>query len=579
MASKTIKTILTMQDKNFSSTMQKGAKGVDGFNRQLKYGRNQINRFRKDAVNSFSRVAKSAIGLAGAYVGFRALATGMNNSVAAAKVQIEAETKLKTVLQQRTNATDEQIKSILNLTSAQQKLGVIGDEIQIAGAQQLSTFVSSTSSVETLIPAMNNLVAQQKGLNATQQDAVNIGNLMGKVLQGQTSALTRVGITFTEAEEKVLKFGSEEERAAMLAQVITNNVGEMNKALAETDDGKIQNMKNNFGDYQEEIGKKVLPMLARFAGWFNTKLPGIQSMTLNTIDKISAGVNGVVGFMDKMSAHPGVLWLKDVGLPGIVNGIKDGHERAKAIYGFIKGNWGKIEPIIVGIAGALTAYKIATMGVATAQKIQALWTNRAVIAQTLLNGAMAISPIGLVAIAIGAVVAIGWAMYRNWDSLSTKARSLGSTIINAFSPLGEFFSGLWGGIKTSSKGFINFFINGINTVIGGLNKVKVDIPDWVPKYGGNTFGVNIPKIPNFALGTQYFQGGLARINERGGEIVDLPSGAKVIPADKSQKIINNNNSAPQITIIVQGNVIGEESYIQRLADIFVRKLVLARQNM
>ena len=71
---------------------------------------------------------------------------------------------------------------------------------------------------------MNNLLAQQKGLNATQTDAVNIGNLMGKVMQGQTSALTRVGISFTAAQEEVLKYGNEQEKAAMLAQVITDNV-------------------------------------------------------------------------------------------------------------------------------------------------------------------------------------------------------------------------------------------------------------------------------------------------------------------------------------------------------------------
>jgi hypothetical protein len=66
--------------------------------------------------------------------------------------------------------------------------------------------------VETLIPAMNNLIAQQKGLSATTGDAVNIGNLMGKVLNGQTGSLTRVGISFSAAQEKVLKYGNEQER-------------------------------------------------------------------------------------------------------------------------------------------------------------------------------------------------------------------------------------------------------------------------------------------------------------------------------------------------------------------------------
>lgn len=149
--------------------------------------------------------------------------------------QKQAETQLETVMRQRMNATNEQIQGIKDLCSAQQQLGVIGDEVQLAGAQQIATFLTQKRNLELLIPAMNNLLAQQKGLNATGQDAVTIGNLIGKAMQGQSSALRRVGITFDEAQEKVLKFGTESERAAMVAEIITANVGEMNRALAQTD--------------------------------------------------------------------------------------------------------------------------------------------------------------------------------------------------------------------------------------------------------------------------------------------------------------------------------------------------------
>ena len=177
-------------------------------------------------------------------------------------VQVEAETKLETVMRQRMGATQEQIQSIKDLCSAQQQLGVIGDEIQLAGAQQLTTFLTQRSALETLIPAMNNLVAQQKGLNATSGDAVNIGNLLGKAMQGQTAALRRVGITFSEAEERAVKFGTEQERAAALAKIITNNVGEMNAELAKTEPGKMKQIANNTGDLQEKLGQmsqKLMP--------------------------------------------------------------------------------------------------------------------------------------------------------------------------------------------------------------------------------------------------------------------------------------------------------------------------------
>lgn len=175
--------------------------------------------------------------------------------------QIEQELKLTTVLKQRANATDEQIQKIKDLASAEQKLWIIGDEVQLAWAQQLATFVWQTETIETLLPAMNNLLAQQKGYNASAWDAVNIWNLMGKVLQWQTAALTRVWVTFTEAQEQVLKFWTEEERAAMLAQVITDNVWEMNKAMADTFQWRLTQVQNTIWDIWETLWMALMPAL------------------------------------------------------------------------------------------------------------------------------------------------------------------------------------------------------------------------------------------------------------------------------------------------------------------------------
>lgn len=32
-------------------------------------------------------------------------------------------------------------------------------------------------------------------------------------------------------------------------------------------------------------------------------------------------------------------------------------------------------------------------------------------------------------------------------------------------------------------------------MIGGLNQIQFDVPDWVPFIGGEHFGINIPRIP------------------------------------------------------------------------------------
>lgn len=201
--------------------------------------------------------------------------------------QVEAEVKLETVMRQRMAATDAQIQGIKDLCSEQQKLGVIGDEVQLAGAQQLSTFLANEQALRLLIPAMNNLGAKQKGLAVTSGDLVNIGNMMGKVMQGQTSALRRVGISFTEAEEQALKYGSEVDRAAALAKIITNNVGEMNAALADTDAGRLKQMENALGDVKEQIGGVV-----KSAAPYTALISQIVAVTANA-GKATAAFKGL----------------------------------------------------------------------------------------------------------------------------------------------------------------------------------------------------------------------------------------------------------------------------------------------
>jgi hypothetical protein len=196
----------------------------------------------------------------GAYEGLETLTSSIEDMVGAFDIQEQAELKLETVMRQRMNATEEEIDSIKRLASAQQQAGVIGDEVQLAGAQQVATFLNEKSSIEKLLPAMNNLAVQRQGLNVTSEEMVSIGNLVGKAMQGQASALKRVGITFDETQKKIIETGTEAERAATIAEVITQNVGNMNAEMAKTDAGKAKQMSNAFGDMKEQIG-------AVFAKW------------------------------------------------------------------------------------------------------------------------------------------------------------------------------------------------------------------------------------------------------------------------------------------------------------------------
>lgn len=175
----------------------------------------------------------------------------------------QANTQLTTVMRQRMGATEEDIKKVNEVIGAQSKLGVIGGTIQKTGAQQIATFLKEKGTLEQLIPAMNDLLAQQKGLNATQEDARSVANLMGKAMTGQTSALRRVGITFSEAQENIMKYGTEQQRAAMLAQIITDNVGHMNAQLGKTDAGQLRQAEMQFAAIKVQIGELVSKWLPK----------------------------------------------------------------------------------------------------------------------------------------------------------------------------------------------------------------------------------------------------------------------------------------------------------------------------
>lgn len=142
------------------------------------------------------------------------------------------------------------------------------------------------------------------------------------------------------------------------------------------------------------------------------------------------------------------------------------------------------------------------------------------------------------------------------------------------------FKTIFSGVKTLVKSVMNGVISFINRGIGGLNKIQV--PDWVPLAGGK--GINIPLIPQLAKGTNFWKGGLVQVHERGGEIVDLPRGSRVMPHDKSvaeaYKMGNTKNNNVTITIpkIADQVVVRENADIDRIVNGIANKLKIAKQN-
>ncbi len=213
------------------------------------------------SVNTaLTRLASVSTLLRNGLDGFQQVGAAMQPFINKANAAATAQTKLTTVMQQRMGATEADTAAINKAVAAQTELGIVGGTVQKSGLQQLATFASQRQTLEALLLAMNNLLAQQKGLNATNEDAVGVANLMGKALMGNVGALTRVGITLTDQQKELIKTGDEYTRAKTLAQAITDNVGEMNKRLAETDAGQVKKAQMAFASIEVTIGKVLAPL-------------------------------------------------------------------------------------------------------------------------------------------------------------------------------------------------------------------------------------------------------------------------------------------------------------------------------
>ena len=405
----------------------------------------------------FINFAALATGIEAVSNSFGQLQQGMQDLADAYAVQEVGERKLATIMAQRMNATEEEIQSIKDLASAQQAIGVIGDEVQLSGAQQIATFLNEKESLEALIPAMNNLLAQQKGLTASTSDAVSVGNLMGKAMMGQVDSLKEVGITFTQAEANVIKFGTEQERAAMVAQVIANNVGEMNAQLALTDSGKQQQLVNTLGDMKEELG-----------GLVNGALPFV-TITAQTGQALAAVTTLVAGFKTLTTT----------------------------VYTSVK-----------AFAMSTAAYiknKAAILATATAQKIVAAATMAWTAVQKVLNVVLTMNPIGLVIAAIGALVAAVVAAYNNfegfrkivdavWEGIKPLAVAIMDGLAKAFEWLVEKCKEAWEWLK-SILGLGNKTVEIAVDVSKPKKAPAIDLESTKKKYeNAGTGGITTPKV-------------------------------------------------------------------------------------
>lgn len=269
---------------------------------------------------------------------------------------------------------------------------------------------------------------------------------------------------------------------------------------------QIEALATKFGDFLVVSIDKASGAILFLIAHSNVLIPAIATLggiigTFSTVKMVSGIYNTVKAFSILQIAHAKekadtiylmALYAKDAGAKGASTAATIAQTVAT-------GAWN----VVAGIGTAVTTAFGAAMAFLT-------------------------SPIGLVILAIGALIGIGVLLYKNWDTVKMYAAQLGTFLSGVWSNMSIAVSNFIAGIKnTFLMGFstlvgivkapINAVISLINGAIGGINSISVDVPDWVPLFGGKHFGVSIPTLPMLAKGG--FTKGISIAGESGTEAV------------------------------------------------------------
>lgn len=444
---KTIGVLLSLKDQ-FTTPLQKATKSIKNMDRQLEKAGNQVKAFGRKIKDGMKSVAKWAA------IGFGALTAAagvfIKQSINAAKDKLKADKMLETNLMKQANFKKEHIQMLKDEASALQDVGVVGDDVAVAGAGQLAIYKLKAEQIKTILPVIDDMVAKEKSFNGTQEDAIAMADVFGKAVEGKTKGLVKYGVSLTDAEEKLFKTMKREQRAEFLNKKLTAAIGGTNKALRETDEGKIVAAKGAWGDMQAELGKKLMPKLGAIAEWFHSKIPGIQDFILSLADKVEELVTRAEPYITQIKDMFGKIFEKvKPALEETWQILSDAGTVAIDIAQGIINNWDRISPVVYTLVGAIAAYKLVMFGawvyttaMVAITKVKMAWdaaqaaaTGTLTVKQWLLNAAMNANPIGIVIGAIALLVGGIWLLCKNWDLVKKKTIELWKKLDN--NPLGK----------------------------------------------------------------------------------------------------------------------------------------------
>lgn len=299
--------------------------------------------------------------------------------------------------------------------------------------------------------------------NGQIKSQAEVAEILKKATEGLTDAQKQMSFN--------TMFGSDAIRAAniyanegaagfnkMAKEITKVSAADVAATKLNTVNGAIESMSGSLETFKISIGDKFLPVLKTIA-------LGLQDM--------------VNGFQDNKEINKfadNLAKVMEAAGPKVVKALEKITMAIVKLGNFMIENWDILEPILAGMVAGFYAFKI----LAVLEPIIAVYNTLAAISAgvtTAWGVAMAFlaSPIFLIALAIGALVAIGIVLYKNWDTVSAFLKksweATKDVAIKTWGAIKDFFSGLWDGTKEVAISTWNSITEGLTSAWNSTKEV------------------------------------------------------------------------------------------------------------
>lgn len=480
-----------------------------------------LSQLAEQSSKSTSKISSGFGSLKGVIAGFAtSVVAGLSiKSIVDATDAAEKTTaQMEAVLKSTGSAAGMTEQQLNNLAAAQAKVTTYSAGTTKQAENMLLTFTNIKSNVfpQTIIAAED--MATAMGTSATDA-AKTLGKALNDPANG-LSKLTKQGVTFTDAQKKQIKAmedaGNTAGAQTIMLQELEKEFGGSAKAAGSTLTGQVQIMENSLKSSGVQITSSLLPIatsvMPSIVKGVQDISAGFTSHKTEIVGAVQAAASAVEGFFSFAEKHGALVKGVLITVAGAYAAIKVAVAASNTVtsihnaletLGIIKS--GAAAAAKAGETGAMVASTAATSGgtvaiiahnVALAASKVAMGAASA--AQWLLNAALSANPIGIVIVAIGALVAAFVILWNNCKGFR------------------DFWIGAWNGIKTAFSVVVDFIKNNwkdlalflVNPVAGAINmlyKHNDGFRNWANSAGnsiknGFTDAINwIKSLPEEAL--------------------------------------------------------------------------------